>query len=214
MCERSNMLTLSFAIAIICQSQICESQICQSEFLLRPSCAQAKVAELEEAIAKKDEELAEALAKIEAHEAEVKVMARRAALVEAGAEEEDIESILEAFAEATDEMFEQVVALNRRVGMKPDAMKPEGMKPKKKMDEEKEEEPKAKMKPKAEEIEAEEVEIDEAEAEAEEEVLENVEEETEAALTDAGDDVVEELRSTASDWLESNVLRSTASINK
>ena len=171
--------------------------------------AEAKVAELEEAIAKKDEELAEALAKIEAHEAEVKVMARRAALVEAGAEEEDIESILEAFAEATDEMFEQVVALNRRVGMKP-----EGMKPKKKMDEEKEEEPKAKMKPKAEEIEAEEVEIDEAEAEAEEEVLENVEEETEAALTDAGDDVVEELRSTASDWLESNVLRSTASINK
>ena len=171
--------------------------------------AQAKVAELQEAIAKKDEELAEALAKIEAHEAEVKVMARRAALVEAGAEEEDIESILEAFAEATDEMFEQVVALNRRVGMKP-----EGMKPKKKMDEEKEEEPKAKMKPKAEEIEAEEVEIDEAEAEAEEEVLENVEEETEAALTDAGDDVVEELRSTASDWLESNVLRSTASINK
>jgi hypothetical protein len=171
--------------------------------------AQAKVAELEEAIAKKDEELAEALAKIEAHEAEVKVMARRAALVEAGAEEEEIESILEAFAEATDEMFEQVVALKNQMGMKPD-----GMKPKKKMDEEKEEEPKAKMKPKAEEIEAEEVEIDEAEAEAEEEVLENVEEETEAALTDAGDDVVEELRSTASDWLESNVLRSTASINK
>ncbi len=169
--------------------------------------AQAKVAELEEAIAKKDEELAEALAKIEAHEAEVKVMARRAALVEAGAEEEEVEDTLAAFDTASDEMFEQVVAL-----MKKKSMKKMGMKPK--MDEEKEEEPKAKMKPKAEEIEAEEVEIDEAEAEAEEEVLENVEEETEAALTDAGDDVVEELRSTASDWLESNVLRSTASINK
>jgi hypothetical protein len=169
--------------------------------------AQAKVAELEEAIAKKDEELAEALAKIEAHEAEVKVMARRAALVEAGAEEEEVEDTLAAFDTASDEMFEQVVAL-----MKKKSMKKMGMKPK--MDEEKEEEPEAKMKPKAEEIEAEEVEIDEAEAEAEEEVLENVEEETEAALTDAGDDVVEELRSTASDWLESNVLRSTASINK
>ena len=51
---------------------------------------------MEEAIAKKDEELAEALAKIEAHEAEVKVMARRAALVEAGAEEEEVEETLAA----------------------------------------------------------------------------------------------------------------------
>ena len=50
--------------------------------------------------------------------------------------------------------------------------------------------------------------------EAEAEILEEVEEEAEAALADAGDDVVEELRSSASDWLESNVLRSTASINK
>jgi chromosome segregation ATPase len=75
--------------------------------------AEAKVAELQEAIAKKDEELAEALAKIEAHEAEVKAMARRAALVEAGAEEEEVEAILESFAEATDEMFEQVVALKK-----------------------------------------------------------------------------------------------------
>ena len=50
--------------------------------------------------------------------------------------------------------------------------------------------------------------------EAEAEILDEVEEEAEAALTDAGDDSVEELRASASDWLESNVLRSTASINK
>ena len=50
--------------------------------------------------------------------------------------------------------------------------------------------------------------------EAEAEILEEVEEEAEAALTDAGDDAVEELRSSASEWLEGNVLRSTASINK
>ena len=171
--------------------------------------AEAKVAELQEAIAKKDEELAEALAKIEAHEAEVKAMARRAALVEAGADEEEVEAILESFAEATDEMFEQVVALKKN------ALKKMGVK----KDEEEEEAP-ASAEAVAEEVEAEEVldpeaeETDEAAEEAEAEILEEAEEEAEAALADAGDDVVEELRSSARDWLESNVLRSTASINK
>ena len=175
--------------------------------------AEAKLAELQEAIAKKNEELAEALAKIEAHEAEVKAMARRAALVEAGAEEEEVEAILESFAEATDEMFEQVVALKKNA-MKKMGVKKDEENPFEKKDEEEG------GKPKAEEVEAEEVleteaeETDEAAEEAEAEILEEVEEEAEAALADAGDDVVEELRSSASDWLESNVLRSTASINK
>jgi hypothetical protein len=175
--------------------------------------AEAKLAELQEAIAKKNEELAEALAKIEAHEAEVKAMARRAALVEAGAEEEEVEAILESFAEATDEMFEQVVALKKNA-MKKMGVKKDEENPFVKKDEEEG------GKPKAEEVEAEEVleteaeETDEAAEEAEAEILEEVEEEAEAALADAGDDVVEELRSSASDWLESNVLRSTASINK
>tara|TARA_R100000008_G_scaffold75967_2_gene55504 strand:+ start:220 stop:1728 length:1509 start_codon:yes stop_codon:yes gene_type:complete len=169
--------------------------------------AEAKVGELEEAIAKKDEELAEALAKIEAHEAEVKTMARRAALVEAGAEEEEIESILEAFAEATDEMFEQVVALKKKGNFPP----------KKEDEEEKDEDALMKKGAEVDEEEAEEAEAeetDEAAEEAEAEILEEVEEEAEAALTDAGDDAVEELRSSASEWLEGNVLRSTASINK
>ena len=169
--------------------------------------AEAKVAELEETIAKKDEELSEAKAKIEAHEAEVKTLARKAALVEAGATEEEVEETLAAFSDATDEMFEQVVALKKN------ALKKTGVK----KDEEDEE---ALKKPLAEEVEAEEVleteaeETDEAADEAEAEILEEVEEEAEAALTDAGDDSVEELRASASDWLESNVLRSTASINK
>ncbi len=168
--------------------------------------AEAKVAELEEAIAKKDEELAEALAKIEAHEAEVKTMARRAALVEAGAEEEEVESILEAFAEATDEMFEQVVALKKK-----------GNFPPKKEDEEKDEDALMKKGAEVEEVEAEEAEAeetDEAAEEAEAEILEEVEEEAEAALVDSGDDSTDELRASASNWLETNVLRSTASINK
>ena len=168
--------------------------------------AEAKLAELQEAIAKKDEELAEALAKIEAHEAEVKAMARRAALVEAGAEEEEVESILEAFAEATDEMFEQVVALKKK-----------GNFPPKKEDEEKEEEALMKKGAEVDEVEAEEAEAeetDEAAEEAEAEILEEVEEEAEAALVDSGDDSTDELRTSASNWLETNVLRSTASINK
>ena len=169
--------------------------------------AEAKVGELEEAIAKKDEELAEALAKIEAHEAEVKTMARRAALVEAGAEEEEVESILEAFAEATDEMFEQVVALKKKGNFPP----------KKEDEEEKDEDALMKKGAEVDEEEAEEAEAeetDEAAEEAEAEILEEVEEEAEASLADAGDDAVEELRSSASEWLEGNVLRSTASINK
>jgi hypothetical protein len=167
--------------------------------------AEAKVVELEEAIAKKDEELAEAVAKIEAHEAEVKVMARRAALVEAGAQEEEVEAILTSFAEATDEMFEQVVTLAKK-----------GFVPFKKKDDEKDEEDtEAEVAEVVEEVtEAEAEETDEAADEAEAEVLENVEEEAEASLTDAGDDSVEELRTSASEWLESNVLRSTASLNK
>tara|TARA_B100000519_G_scaffold134062_1_gene115810 strand:- start:3085 stop:4599 length:1515 start_codon:yes stop_codon:yes gene_type:complete len=172
--------------------------------------AEAKVAELEETIAKKDEELSEAKAKIEAHEAEVKTLARKAALVEAGATEEEVEETLAAFSDATDEMFEQVVAL----------MKKKGNFPFKKKEDKEEDEEEALKKPKAEEVEAEEAEeaeaeeTDEAEEEAEAEILEEVEEEAEAALTDAGDDSIEELRTSASDWLENNVLRSTASINK
>ena len=55
---------------------------------------------------------------------------------------------------------------------------------------------------------------DEAEAEAEPEGLEEVEEEAEAALTDAGDDELEDLRVSASSWLETNVLRTTANIKE
>ena len=173
--------------------------------------AQAKVAELEEAIAKKDEELATANEKIEAHEAEKKLLARKTALLEVGVEGEEAEATIEKFAEANDEMFEEIVAL----------MKKKGEFPPKKKDEDEEEEKKPEAgKPKAEEVEATEAdeateeETDEAEAEAAAEVLEDVEEEVEAALADAGDDSSDELRASASEWLESNVLRSTATLNK
>ena len=170
--------------------------------------AEAKVAELTEALAGKDEELSEAVAKIEAQEAEAKLLSRKSALTEAGATEEEVEEILAAFADATDEMFEQVVALKKK-GMK--TMTP----PKGKDDKEEDEEaavPRKASKSSETEAESQEEEEDEAEAEAEAEILEEAEEEVEAALTDAGDDAVEELSTAASEWLESNVLRTTANL--
>ena len=56
---------------------------------------------------------------------------------------------------------------------------------------------------------------DEAADEADAETLEEAEEEVEASLTDAGEtEEVEEARTSASDWLRKNILKSTASIEK
>ena len=168
--------------------------------------SQAKISEVEESLEAVQAKLDEAEAKIEAQEAEAKLLARKTALTEAGAEEEEIESILETFAEASDEMFEQVVALKKK-----------GNFPPKKEDEDEDEEaavPRKASNSSETEAESQEEEEDEAEAEAEAEILEEAEEEVEAALTDAGDDAVEELSTAASAWLESNVLRTTANLKK
>tara|TARA_R110002096_G_scaffold421818_1_gene627892 strand:- start:2462 stop:3985 length:1524 start_codon:yes stop_codon:yes gene_type:complete len=167
--------------------------------------AEAKLVELEEALSAKNIELVEAIAKVEAQEAEAKLLARKTALAETGATEEEAEAILASFSDATDEMFEQVVTLAKK-----------GFVPFKKKDDEKEEDDKEADADTTSEVEAEvqQEETDEAEAEAEAEVLEEAEEEVEAALTDAGDDSVEELSTVASEWLESNVLRTTANLNK
>tara|TARA_R110002020_G_scaffold16248_1_gene57408 strand:- start:187 stop:1731 length:1545 start_codon:yes stop_codon:yes gene_type:complete len=181
--------------------------------------AETKVAELEEAIAKKDEELATANETIEAHEAEKKTLARKSMLIEAGLDSEEADAAIEKFAEASDEMFEEVATLlAKKKGALPPWLKKDEDKEE---DEDKKKGKKPESKRKGEvEVEATEAdeateeETDEAEAEAEAEVLEDVEEATEPALTDAGDDSTDELRASASEWLESNVLRSTANLNK
>jgi len=195
----------------------------------------AKVTELEEAIASKDEELAAANEKIEAHEAEKKTLARKSMLLEVGLEGEEAEAALEKFAEASDEMFGEIVQVIAAgtPGKKPPKPMMAEDKPKKD-DEEKDEKelppfmkkkgegpmgkkPKAAQpmtgkKPKA-GVE-EEVETEEVEADFSEEVLEEVEVEAEASLTDVGEDAVLETRTAASAWLESNVLRSTAKVQE
>jgi chromosome segregation ATPase len=149
---------------------------------------------LETELVQKQEELTEALDKIEAHEAEIKLIARKTALVEAGIE--DVDEIIEKFASADDEMFDEIVNLAFKHGKK------------KKDDEEDDEE---KEDASIDEAVSEE-EIDDAEATADS--LEEVEESDEdIALGDVAEDTsVASARASASEWLESNVLRSTANL--
>ena len=160
---------------------------------------QKTVAELEEKLVAKDVELTEALEKIEAHEAEVKTMARRAALIQAGLEGEAIDTALEKFAEASDEMFTEIVQLIASKGVEVETET--------QVDE-------TEALDSEEDAEAEDTEdTDEAEAEADAEVLEDVEEAVEAALTDDTDaDSVQDARMAASAWLRNSVLKTTASL--
>jgi hypothetical protein len=147
----------------------------------------------EATLAEKEEKLNEALATIEEKAAEAKLLARKSALIEAGATEEEVEELLASFADTTDEMFEQVVVLAKK-----------GFVPFKKKDEEEEDEDKKDASASEESDE----EVDDAEAS--EEVLEEAEEQAEAALVDAGEtDAVKSARAVASEWLTENVLKTT-----
>ena len=173
-----------------------------------------KISESEELVAKQTEELSEANQQILSFEKEAIVLARRNSLTDAGVDSDEATSILEAFAEANDEMFDELVKqLSKFVPFK------------KKDDEEDEDDKKKdetdaphhynKKKGTISDSEAsEEEEEDEAEASAEEEILEDVEEEAEAALVDAGEtDGIKSVRAIASEWLSQNVLRTTANID-
>ena len=157
--------------------------------------ATEKTEALEAEVTQKQEELTEALAKIEAHEVEIKLAARKAALVEAGAEE--VEEIIEKFASADDEMFDEIVALLTAK-----------WNDKKKTEDDEEEKDEASV---VETVSDEEMDEAEATADSLEEVEESAEE---IALADTvEDDSVVSARSTASEWVESNVLRSTANLD-
>ena len=159
-----------------------------------------KVVELEEALTQAGEQLAEAQKQIKTFQSEAKVLIRRTQLIEAGATKEEIEAILISFAEATDDMFEEVVTLAKK-----------GFVPFKKKDDKDEEDKDDDDDAKAEnETEANDSEEDEAVAE---EVLDNVVEEAEASLVDAGEtDSVKTARTVATEWLSANVLK-TANLN-
>jgi uncharacterized coiled-coil protein SlyX len=175
------------------------------------TAAQDALASSKEELAAKDEELAGANSKIEAHEAEFKTMLRKTALVEAGLEGEDIETALEKFSGAADDIFDEVVSLYSKMKGNPffDKLK------KKKKDDEEDKDSDASLEATEESDDDTTDSTDEAEAEADAEILENVEETEEVALTDAGDtDTVAETRAGVSNWLSKNVLHTTSGLEE
>jgi chromosome segregation ATPase len=174
-----------------------------------------KMSENEVLAVKQTEELSEANQQILSYEKEAITLARRNSLTDVGVGSDEATSILEAFTEADDKMFDELVKqLSKFVPFKKDD-------PRFKDDDEDDKDKKKKKKDadhqnyekkgKSEEVSEEE---DEAEASAEEEILENVEEEVGAALVDAGEtDGIKSVRAIASEWLSQNVLRTTANID-
>lgn len=161
----------------------------------------AEKTELTESLDKVNEEFAGIQAELETIKTEAHKAKRLAALIAAGLDEEAAAEKLEKFAGADDELFDEIVALIA-------APSEEAVV---------EEETEADAEVDAEEVaEADEdIVSDEAADEADAETLEEAEEEVEASLTDAGEtEEVEEARTSASDWLRKNILRSTASIDK
>ena len=156
----------------------------------------ALLAGLEEKLTEKDEKLSEALSKIEAHESEVKLMARKTALVEAGVSEDTIEETLTKFADTEDAVFDEIVALLSKT-----------------KSEDAEEVSDETTEVEAEDVEAE-ADVDEDETTADAGDLESVEEEEEVTMVDAGDDGLNEARTSASQWLATNVLHTTAGLNE
>ncbi len=160
---------------------------------------QARIAELEDALTTSQTELAQAMKDMEDMKKKAKLEKRKAALVEAGLEENEVEESLANFDVLADEAFEAVVAL---------------MKKKAKKDEKKEDETEAGMPPamkeaiekKKKEQEEKDAKADEAEAEITPEAFEEVET-SEATLVVADEvDEISQTRASVSDWFSNHVL--------
>tara|TARA_R100000808_G_scaffold3827_2_gene13117 strand:- start:2451 stop:3962 length:1512 start_codon:yes stop_codon:yes gene_type:complete len=185
-----------------------EASISEKEEAVEAAAEQLKtvqeaVSALEEQLAAKDTELTEALDKISAHEAEVKAMARKSALVQAGLEGDAVDTTFEKFAEASDEMFAEIVELIASKSVQTEVEE----------EAQADEEAEAEAEETDADDEAQAEDEDAAEAEADAEVLEDVEEAVEAAMADDTEaDSIQDTRAIASAWLKENVLKSTASL--
>ena len=161
--------------------------------------SQARIAELEDTLAKSQEELTVAMKDMEDMKKKEKMEKRKAALVEAGFDQEEAEETLAAFDSVNDEAFDVIVAKMY-----------DKMKAKK---DKKEDEAEAALPPALKEAiekkkkEKEAKADEEAEAEVTPELLENVET-SEATLVDSTPEVdeVESTRASIADWLSNNVL--------
>ena len=184
------------------ESQIAELTSANESLLGEKADLEAKAADLEAQAKehececdKKDKELMAMKEKYAAMEKAMKDMKRSAMLQEKGKAAEEIESILVDFAEASDEMFESVVALMA------DKHKPEPAP---------EPAPEPEPAPKAEEKEEEVVEEEAEEADASE--LDEVEEVAEATLANPEEEVENTAIASAAQWLRKSVLKSTKNL--
>ena len=179
------------------EAQISEKDEAIAERDTKVSEQEVLLAGLEEKLVEKDEKLSEALSKIEAHECEVKLMARKSALVEAGVSEETIEETLAKFADTEDAVFDEIVALLSKT-----------------QSDETEEVSEETTEVEAEVVEEIEADVDQDETTADAEDLDGVQEEEEVTMVDAGDDGLDDARTSASQWLANNVLHTTAGLNE
>jgi hypothetical protein len=95
-----------------------ESQATIDELSESIKSTQARVAELEDALNSSQTELAEAMKEMDKMKKKEAMMKRKASLVEAGFEEEDIEESLAAFESLNEEAFESVLAMYKKKAMK------------------------------------------------------------------------------------------------
>ena len=181
------------------ESQIAELTSANESLAGEKADLEAKTADLEAQAKehqcecdKKDEELKAMKEKYSELEKAMKDMKRSAMLKEKGKASEEIESILVDFADASDEMFESVVALMA------DKNKPEPA-------------PAPAPAPKAEEKEEEVIE-EEEEDEADASELDEVEEVAEATLANPEEEVENTAIASAAQWLRKSVLKSTKNL--
>ena len=164
---------------------------------------QARIAELEDALSTSQTELAEAMKNMEDMKKKAKMEKRKAALVEAGLEEDEVEESLANFDVLADEAFEAVVALMKKKAVKKDEKKEDeaeaAMPPEVKEAMDKKKKEKEEKDAKAEENE-------EAEAEITPEAFEEVET-SEATLVVADEvDEISQTRASVADWFSNHVL--------
>jgi hypothetical protein len=157
---------------------------------------QAKIAELEDALATSQEELSVAMKDVEEMKKKEKMEKRKAALVEAGVSEEDVDESLATFESLEDEAFEAIIAFMD---------KKEKKEKKDKKDDEAEGLGKGKKPTMGTEAEESQEAEEEAEAEVSEELFDEVET-TEATLVEAEEsDELETTRASIASWLSENV---------
>ena len=164
---------------------------------------EARVAELEDALAQSTQQLAEAKEHMEEMKKKEKMEKRKAALVEAGFEADDIDAALAAFDGLADDAFDSVVAM---YGKKPKADKHGDMK--KKKDDEAEAGMPPALKEALEKKKEKEAKADEeAEAEVTPELLEDVETSEATMVEPEAIDELDQARASVADWFSNHVLK-------